>query len=98
MSTIHTAALQKATSFLPFSSRPLNAQLDEHKHLAVQEIHLYRLPQVLARIPISRSAWYAGISSGRYPRPCSLGPRTAVWRSDEIDLVVLSLINQRVKP
>ena len=98
MSNTHVASQQKASSFSPFAFHNLNSQLGEPEHSAVRDISLYRLPQVLARIPISRSAWYAGISAGRYPRPSSLGPRTAVWRSDEIDLVVLSLINQRVKP
>ena len=35
-----------------------------------------RLPQVLALIPVSRSAWWAGCKSGRYPKPVKLGPRT----------------------
>lgn len=58
-------------------------------------VSLYRLPQVLTRIPVSRSAWFAGIQSGRYPRGRSLGPRTTVWRSDEIDQFIDS-INGRV--
>ena len=33
------------------------------------------LPQVLALIPVSRSAWWAGCKSGRYPKPVKLGPR-----------------------
>lgn len=55
-------------------------------------INLYRLPQVLARIPVSRSAWFAGIKEGRYPRGRSLGPRTTVWRSDEIDQIIATLV------
>lgn len=54
-------------------------------------VSLYRLKQVLARIPVSRSAWFAGIHTGRYPRSYSLGPRTTVWRSDDIDKVVASI-------
>ena len=54
-------------------------------------IRLYRLPQVLERIPVSRSSWFAGIQAGRYPRGYSLGMRTTVWRSDEIDQLVASL-------
>lgn len=57
-------------------------------------IALYRLPQVLARIPVSRSAWFAGIRSGRYPHGYSLGPRTTVWRSDDIDSIILGLMGQ----
>ena len=44
---------------------------------------LLRLPQVLALIPVSRSAWWAGCKSGRYPKPVKLGPRTAAWRAED---------------
>ena len=54
-----------------------------------QDICLYRLPQVLARIPVSKSTWFAGIQAGRFPKGRSLGPRTTVWRSDAIDQLVL---------
>ena len=43
-----------------------------------------RLPQVLALIPVSRSAWWAGCKSGRYPKPFKLGPRTTAWRASDI--------------
>ena len=52
---------------------------------------LYRLHQVLARIPVSRSSWFEGIKAGRYPRGLQLGPRTTVWRSDDIDRLIQSL-------
>lgn len=55
------------------------------------EVRLYRLPDVLARIPVSRSSWFAGIQIGRYPRGHHLGPRTTVWRSDDIDRLIQSL-------
>ena len=45
---------------------------------------LLRLPQVLALIPVSRSAWWAGSKSGRYPKPVKLGPRTTAWRASDI--------------
>ena len=60
----------------------------DHGPTRPQEICLYRLPQVLARIPVSKSTWFAGIQAGRFPKGRSLGPRTTVWRSDEIDQVV----------
>jgi prophage regulatory protein len=66
------------------------AGIDGHPTASIA-VSLYRLPQVLARIPVSRSAWFAGIQAGRYPRSYSLGPRTTVWRSDDIDLVIESL-------
>jgi predicted DNA-binding transcriptional regulator AlpA len=43
-----------------------------------------RLPQVLSVIPISKSSWWAGIRSGKYPRQIKLGEKTSVWRAEEI--------------
>lgn len=43
-----------------------------------------RLPQVLAAIPVSRSTWWNGVKSGKYPKPVKLGPRTTAWRVDDI--------------
>ncbi len=46
---------------------------------------LLRLKEVLALLPISKSTFYAGIKSGRYPAPVKhLGPRIAAWRFSEI--------------
>ncbi|WP_284694748.1 AlpA family phage regulatory protein [Geomonas sp. Red32] len=35
-------------------------------------------------IPISKSSWWAGVAAGRFPKPVKLGPRTTVWRSEDI--------------
>lgn len=34
-------------------------------------------------IQISKSAWWAGVASGRFPKPCKLG-RVSVWRASDI--------------
>ena len=49
------------------------------------QIAFLRLPQVLEIFPISRSSWWQGCKSGKYPKPIKLGPRTTVWRKDEIE-------------
>lgn len=43
-----------------------------------------RLPQILALIPISKSSWWAGIKSGKYPKQIKLGEKTSVWRAEDI--------------
>ncbi len=51
-----------------------------------------RLPQIIGNpkrgiipiIPVSRSAWWAGVREGRYPAPVKLGPRTTAWRVADI--------------
>jgi len=61
---------------------------------------LLRLPQILgdpkaippipAIIPISKSSWWSGVKSGKYPQPVKLGPCTTCWRKSE----VLALVTQ----
>ena len=43
-----------------------------------------RLPPVLQLIPISKSAWWDGCKSGRFPKPVKLGPRTTAWKAEDI--------------
>ena len=47
-----------------------------------------RLPQVLAIIPISKSVWWEGCKTGRFPKPVKLGPSTTVWRAEDIAALV----------
>ncbi len=41
-------------------------------------------PPIPAVIPVGRSTWWAGVKSGRYPKPIKLGPRTTAWRVEDI--------------
>ena len=43
-----------------------------------------RLHQILEFFTISKSAWWKGCSTGRYPKPLKLGPRTTGWRAEDI--------------
>ncbi len=48
---------------------------------------LVRLQQILAPvgpIPVSKSTWWQGVRDGRFPKPIKLGPRTTVWKAEEI--------------
>ncbi len=46
---------------------------------------LLRLSQFIPSIlPISKSAWWAGVQSGKYPQSIKLGPRTTCWRAADI--------------
>lgn len=48
-------------------------------------IGFIRLPQVLKMIPVSKSTWWAGVKSGRYPKPVkNLGKRISAWKVEEI--------------
>lgn len=51
---------------------------------------LWRLPTVLSHVPVSRSSWFAGVKSGRYPKPVQLGARAVAWRAEDIRNLVAS--------
>lgn len=52
---------------------------------AVPPSRLVRLPEVMKRVGLSRSAIYKRMSEGSFPRSRSLGPKCAVWVESEID-------------
>lgn len=61
-----------------------------YRHLP--ETGLLRLRQIIGPhglIPVSRSTWWAGVKSGRFPKPVKLGPRTTAWRVEDIRALIL---------
>lgn len=54
---------------------------------------ILRLPDVLERTGLSRSAVYAYAARGDFPRPIKLGPRSSGWVAADID----TWIEQRIK-
>ncbi|HEY5851073.1 MAG TPA: AlpA family phage regulatory protein [Lysobacter sp.] len=45
-------------------------------------------PAVPAIIPVSKSTWWNGVSSGRFPRPVKLATRVTAWRVEDIRVLV----------
>lgn len=62
--------------------------------LNLPDIGFVRLPQIIgnpkadppipAIIPVSSSSWWAGVASGRFPRPVKIGPKTTAWINKDI--------------
>ena len=50
-----------------------------------------RLSQVLTFIPISKSAWWEGCKTGRFPKPVKLAPKTTAWKAEDIAALVKQL-------
>lgn len=52
-------------------------------------------PPIPALIPVSKSTWWSGVKTGRFPQSIKLGSRTTVWRVEDIrqliELLGLSL-------
>jgi len=69
------------------------AKLDQSTPV-IPEIGFLRLPSVLKLIPISRSSWYSGIQTGRYPRGVKLSANTTAWRAEDIRELINELSEQ----
>ncbi len=52
------------------------------------ETGFVRLPQVLAIFPVSKSTWWAGILSGRFPKPVRISERCVAWRVEDIRALI----------
>ena len=60
----------------------------------VPEIGFLRVKQILGDekavppippiIPIGRTKWWAGVKTGKFPKPVKLGPRTTAWLASDI--------------
>lgn len=46
---------------------------------------LLRLPEVIDRVGLRRSAIYQRMSEGRFPKSRSLGPKCTVWVEAEVE-------------
>jgi predicted DNA-binding transcriptional regulator AlpA len=65
---------------------------------SLPETGFLRLPQIIGKpadrkngtpaapglIPVSRATWWAGIKTGRYPKPVKIGERCTAWRAEDI--------------
>ena len=54
-------------------------------------VRLRSIISPLGPIPVGKSTWWAGVKSGRFPRSVKLGPRTTVWRVEDINELIKRL-------
>ncbi len=55
---------------------------NDHKKQATGR--LIRLSEVLQRLPVSKSTWWEGVRTGKYPQPVKLGARITCWKLEDI--------------
>ncbi len=48
-------------------------------------------PPKPALIPVSKSTWWAGVKTGRYPSPVKLSPRCTAWRVEDIRTLIRNM-------
>ncbi len=56
-------------------------------------MRILRLPDVKARVGLSRSSIYKLINEEKFPKPVSLGKRSVGWVEQDIDEWIETLIN-----
>jgi prophage regulatory protein len=71
-----------------------------HKSAALPESGFIRLSAILGNrksdppipgiLPIGKSSWWLGVKSGKYPRSYKLGPKTTVWKIEDIRALISS--------
>jgi predicted DNA-binding transcriptional regulator AlpA len=70
--------------------------IPETGYLRLAQIVGNRKTETPAIIPVSRSTWWAGVRSGRYPQPTrALGPRITAWRVEDIRALIESAASAR---
>lgn len=67
-------------------------QLPETGFLRISQIigNPKAVPPIPPIIPVKKSCWWAGVKSGRFPKPVKLGLRVTVWRVEEIRKLIAS--------
>lgn len=53
---------------------------------------LLRLKEIVSGkdplVPVGKSTWWAGVSSGRFPPAVKIGPKTTCWRLSDIQKLI----------
>lgn len=70
--------------------------MEQLKSNYLPDTGLVRLSQILGNrekgippiVPVSRSSWWAGVKSGRYPLPVKLSPKCTCWRVEDIRALI----------
>jgi prophage regulatory protein len=47
-----------------------------------------RLPVVLKFFPVSKSTWWAGVKSGKFPKSHKLSERVTAWKVEDIRALI----------
>jgi predicted DNA-binding transcriptional regulator AlpA len=58
------------------------------KYNTIEEIGFLRLPAVLKIFPVSKSTWWSGVKSGRYPKPVKLSENVTAWKIEDIKSLI----------
>ena len=58
---------------------------------SLPESGFVRLAAIIAPhgpIPVGKSTWWQGCRNGRFPKPIKIGPKTTVWKVEDIRALI----------
>ena len=73
--------------FSATSARKKTKMMTQSAQQTTQDSFL-RAPHITERMGVSRSYWWAGVKSGKFPAGIKLSTRVTVWRKSEIDRLI----------
>lgn len=92
--TLKSGAVKPTSKSLNTKDKRLEAleiQTNQASAIQLPQAGFVRLPTVLSVIPVSKSTWWAGIKSGRYPAGKKLSERITAWRVEDIHALISQL-------
>ena len=63
----------------------------------IPETGFMRLPQVLSVIPVGKTSWWAGVKTGRFPKPVKLTEHCTAWKAEDIRELIKQLSEQSIE-
>lgn len=74
------------------TNKVLNLMYEQKINQTLQTAGFLRIWQIVGDvkrgipplIPISKSAWWNGVKTGRYPAPVKLSPRVTAWKAEDV--------------
>jgi predicted DNA-binding transcriptional regulator AlpA len=76
---------------MAFSQAADDADHQQHRSCTFSGTGFLRLRSIIGPegpIPVSKTTWWAGVKSGRYPKPVKLAPRVTAWRVEDIHALI----------
>jgi len=62
--------------------------------IILPETGFVRLKTILTIIPVGKSTFWAGVKTGRFPKPCKISERCTAWRCEDIHALLKQLAAQ----
>ena len=75
---------------------PITKALPSTGYLRLKQIVGDKNNSIPGLIPVSASTWWAGVASGRFPKPYKISARVTAWRVEEIVELIEAIA--RAKP